>query len=268
MGGKIVDNLSVAFLGLGEAGSAIAADLVALGVEVTSYDPLPRSIPGARAVDSPEVAVTGATVVLSVNWASVAEEVARGVTGTLEPGQLYAELNTASPGLKAELATIVEPSGALFADVALMAPVLGNGLSTPCLVSGSGAEAYSELMGGLGAPVESVGPEAGRAAERKLLRSVFVKGMAAAATEGMAAARAAGCEEWFHGEMVRVFETADAVLLERLLEGSRIHATRRGHEMEAAAEMLRELSIEPRVTTAAVDWLRDLEAENLRANAG
>ena len=52
-----------------------------------------------------------------------------------------------------------------------MAPVLGNGLSTPCLVSGSGAEAYSELMGGLGAPVESVGPEAGRAAERKLLRA-------------------------------------------------------------------------------------------------
>ena len=92
--------------------------------------------------------------------------------------------------------------------------------------------------------------------------------MAAAATEGMAAARAAGCEEWFHGEMVRVFETADAVLLERLLEGSRIHATRRAHEMEAAGEMLRELGIEPRVTTAAVDWLRDLEAENLRSNAG
>ena len=107
-----------------------------------------------------------------------------------------------------------------------------------------------------------MGPEAGRAAERKLLRSVFVKGMAAAATEGMAAARAAGCEEWFHGEMVRVFETADAVLLERLLEGSRIHATRRVHEMEAAAEMLRELGMEPRVTTAAVDWLRELEAEN------
>jgi 3-hydroxyisobutyrate dehydrogenase-like beta-hydroxyacid dehydrogenase len=267
MGGNIVDNPSIALLGLGEAGTAIAHDLVTLGLVVATYDPLPRAVPGARATDSAEEAVAGADVVLSVNWASVAVEVARGVNATLEPGQLYAELNTAAPGLKAEVASIIEPTGALFADVALMAPVLGNGLSTPCLVSGSGAEAYRDLLGGLGAPVEVVGHEPGLAAERKLLRSVFVKGMAAAATEGVAAARAAGCEEWYVGEMVRVFETADAELLERLLEGSRIHATRRAHEMEAAGEMLRELGVEPRVATAAVDWLRQLENENAETNA-
>ena len=56
-------------------------------------------------------------------------------------------------------------------------------------------------------------------------------------------------------------------MLERLLAGSRIHATRRAHEMEAAGEMLRELGVEPRVASAAVDWLRQLEAENPETNA-
>ena len=38
--------------------------------------------------------------------------------------------------------------------------------------------------------------EAGAAAARKLVRSVFYKGLAAAVTEALRAARAAGCEQW------------------------------------------------------------------------
>jgi 3-hydroxyisobutyrate dehydrogenase-like beta-hydroxyacid dehydrogenase len=36
----------------------------------------------------------------------------------------------------------------------------------------------------------------GAAAARKLVRSVFYKGLAAAVTEALRAARAAGCEPW------------------------------------------------------------------------
>ena len=41
-------------------------------------------------------------------------------------------------------------------------------------------------------------------------------------------------------------------------EGSRVHARRRVDEMEAAAELLRSLGVEPRVAEAAAAWLRDL----------
>ena len=44
-------------------------------------------------------------------------------------------------------------------------------------------------------------------------------------------------------------------LLDRLLSGSRAHAARRAHEMEAAASYVEELGIEPRVATAAAVWL-------------
>jgi 3-hydroxyisobutyrate dehydrogenase-like beta-hydroxyacid dehydrogenase len=260
MGDKIVDNLSVAVLGLGEAGSAFAGDLVAAGVDVRGFDPVPRDVEGIRRAGNAQEAVTGANLVLSINSATAALGAARDVA--LEEGQLYADLNSGSPSLKAAVAAEVEASGAGFADVALMSGVPGNGLRTPSLVSGSGAEAYAELLGALGAPVEVVGPEAGLAAERKLLRSVFMKGLAAAAIESLAAAEAAGCEEWFHAELGGIFEGASPALLERLLTGSRIHAARRVHEMEAACAMLTDLRVEPRIASAALGWLEQLETES------
>ncbi|MCX7850878.1 NAD(P)-binding domain-containing protein, partial [Thermus sp.] len=95
----------VAVLGLGEAGSAIAADLVALGVRVRGYDPIPeRSVAGLERVGSELEAVRDAQVILSVNWARVALEVAQTVAPALGPGQLFADLNTAAPALKQSLA--------------------------------------------------------------------------------------------------------------------------------------------------------------------
>jgi 3-hydroxyisobutyrate dehydrogenase-like beta-hydroxyacid dehydrogenase len=258
MGDKIVDN-PVAVLGLGEAGAAIAGDLAAAGVDVRGYDPVVRDVEGVKRSDSAAAAAAGAALVMSLNAAAVALDVARDASP--KDGQLYADLNTAPPSLKAELAQAVEPGGARFVDVALMGPVPGNGLRTPCLVSGSGASAYAELLSPLGVPLEVVGHEPGQAAERKLLRSVFMKGIAAAAIESLAAARAAGCEEWLHGELAGVFEDASPALLERLLEGSRIHAARRVHEMRAAGEMLNDLQVEPRIADAARGWLEQLEEE-------
>ena len=52
--------------------------------------------------------------------------------------------------------------------------------------------------------------------------------------------------------------TADASLLERLLEGSRLHAARRVHEMDSAGELLRELGVEPRVATTTASVLAEL----------
>ena len=260
MGDKIVDNLQVAVLGLGEAGGAIAGDLVALGVDVRGFDPAPREVNGVGRANTAADATAGASLVLSVNSGAIAIDVAR--SAAPGAGQLYADLNTGPPALKAELSRVVETAGARFVDVALMGSVPANGLRTPCLVSGSGATAYAELAGALGVPVEVVGDEAGQAAERKLLRSVFMKGIAAAAIESLAAARAAGCEEWLHGELAAVFESASPALLDRLLTGSRIHAARRVHEMQAAGDMLTDLHVEPRISSAARGWLQQLEMES------
>ena len=195
--------LVIAVLGLGEAGGALAADLAAGGADVRGWDPRPDR--GARATSAPD-AVRGSDVVLSVNDAGVAVQAAREVADELRDGQVYADLNTGGAPLKRELAGVVAPTGALFADVALMAPVPGTGVRTPALASGPGAEAFAARLAPLGMPVEVIGPEPGAAATRKLLRSVFMKGLAATCLESLAAARAAGSEDWMRDEIASVLD--------------------------------------------------------------
>jgi 3-hydroxyisobutyrate dehydrogenase-like beta-hydroxyacid dehydrogenase len=247
----------VAILGVGEAGSSIAADLVAAGIDVAAWDPAPRgSFPLA---DSAEDAVRGSDAILSLNTARAALDAARSAVPALSAGALYADLNTASPQVKRGVAELVESAGGVFADVALLSAV--RGLRTPALASGSGAERFAELFGGLGMPVEIVEGGAGAAAARKLVRSVFMKGLAAALVESLRAADAAGCGDWLREDLGRLLDDA---LLERLVSGSSRHAVRRIVEMEAAAELLEELGVEPRVARAARGWLEQLAAEESR----
>jgi 3-hydroxyisobutyrate dehydrogenase-like beta-hydroxyacid dehydrogenase len=249
----------VAVIGLGEAGSTIARDLVNLGVQVRGWDPAPRGdvsqIPFAA---SAQAAAEQADVILSINVASVALAVARDLLPVLHSGQIFADLNTSAPALKRELALLIAPTGAAFVDLALMAPVPGHGLRMPALASGPGASVFIELFKPLGMPIEFVDDQAGSAAQRKLLRSIFMKGLAAAVIESMEAAEHVGCAEWMRSEITNQMLEADEALLDRLINGSRKHAVRRIEEMQAATQLLHDLHVEPRVSQAALGWLQEL----------
>jgi 3-hydroxyisobutyrate dehydrogenase-like beta-hydroxyacid dehydrogenase len=246
--------MQVAVLGLGEAGGRIGADLVAAGCVVRGWDPVRRP-EGIELAESASAAVRGADVVLSLNSAAVSLDAAASVAGELGADAVYADLNTASPGLKRELAAVVPVA---FADVALVGVVPAQGLGTPALASGAGADRFAALFRPLGMPVDVVGASPGDAAGLKLLRSVFTKGVAAAALESLAAARAAGVEDRVHADIASVIGEP---LLERLLSGSRLHALRRAEEMRAAAAYVEGLGVEPRIAAAAAAWLEQLLAE-------
>jgi len=254
--------LAVAVLGLGEAGGTIASGLAAEGCDVRGWDPdTTRDASGVERTATPEEAVVGALLVLCLATAGQALTAATSVLPVLEAGQLYADLNTAAPALERELATAIAPTGAAFADVALLGGVPARGVRTPALASGDGAERFAELMRPLGMPVTVVGREPGEAAGLKLLRSVFMKGLAASVLESVEAARRRGADDWLRGEIA---EVVGEPLLERLLSGSVAHAERRQEEMDAAAAYLGELGVEPRVAEAAAAWLRQLAAERTR----
>jgi len=254
--------LIVAVLGLGEAGSRLAADLVAAGVEVRGYDPNDADdVPVLTRTLDPEAAVAGSDVVVGVTSAAAALGAAASALSALRPGAIYADLNTAAPALKREVAALAADVGALFADVALLGPVPERGLGTPALASGTGALAFADAFGPLGMPVEVISAEAGDAAALKLLRSVFMKGLASSAIESLRAAEAAGHRAWLEHELAAVL---GETLLERLLEGSRKHAGRRVDEMEAARDLLLELGIEPRIAAASATVLAELAATGER----
>ena len=143
--------LIIAVLGLGEAGSVIARDLAAARTRVRGYDPAVTAAEPILDTASEAEAAREAHVVLSVNSAKAAVDAfraaLRGLRTHESPGLLWADLNTASPGVKRRLAGIAADAGVPFADVAMMAPVPGRGLRVPMLASGTGAARYAALLG-------------------------------------------------------------------------------------------------------------------------
>jgi 3-hydroxyisobutyrate dehydrogenase-like beta-hydroxyacid dehydrogenase len=251
---------SVTILGLGEAGGAMARDLVRAGVRVRGYDPnIERTVEGVEHSESEADATRGTQLILSVNWSRVSVDVARRVRPALGTDQVYAEMNTSSPDKKVAVAEALGV-GAMMADVALMSPVPGKGIRTPMLVSGPGAQHFAQLLRSFEGPVSVLDGPVGLAASRKLARSVFYKGLAAAVGEALEAASLMGAdaEHALRADIARTLCEADAATVDRLQEGSRLHAVRREEEMAAAADMLRALHLEPIMADATRAWLARL----------
>jgi 3-hydroxyisobutyrate dehydrogenase-like beta-hydroxyacid dehydrogenase len=254
----------VAIFGLGEAGSLFAADLTSLGVEVAGYDPAPVATPPhVRRVEDPNLAVVDVDLVLAMTAAADAPVALEQAITSISSGTVYADVATGSASLKASLAARAAEHGILFADVALMAVVPGNGLRAPALVSGPGAERYCDLMAPFGIRLETVGEVAGAAAARKLLRSVFMKGWAAVIIEAMRAGEAAGDADWLWRNIVGEIDAAGPELVARLVAGTGPHARRRLHEMEASAALLVELGVDPIMTRSTVESLRSVLTDGL-----
>ena len=254
----------LAVLGFGEAGGNIATGLASTGARVRGFDPVAPAPARVEAATSDADACAGADLVLSLTTAAEAEGALRQSLSALTDGAgtvVYADANTASAGLKQHLAGIADDAGVLFADIAIMAPVPGLGHRVPMLVSGPGAVRASDILRDCGAEIEVLAGPAGLAATRKLLRSVFYKGMATAIIEALRAARAAGCEDWLRDHIADELATADATALSRIESGSHQHALRRSHEMAAATDLLNELGVPPRVSRASQLWLEDLATQ-------
>ena len=250
--------------GLGEAGSRIAADLARAGADVHGFDPADvETPPGVIRHREASSAAARADLVLAVTAASDARLAMDQAWTEIGPGALYADLSTAAPGLKQDLAATADHKGVRFADVALMAPVPGRGLSTPALASGTGASDLARRVNVLGGRVEAIGDRAGQAAGRKLLRSVVTKGLSSLLIESLEAGRAADDLPWLWEHLVDQLTTLDRAFLERMLEGTLVHVDRRLVEMEAAREHLHALGVEADMTQAVIARLRRIREEGL-----
>jgi 3-hydroxyisobutyrate dehydrogenase-like beta-hydroxyacid dehydrogenase len=247
----------IAILGIGEAGGVLARDLMAAAVQVRGWDPEPHMIPdGLDFAASNPAAVVGADIVLSVNWASVAVEVATEVAPVLQPSQLFADLNTAAPQIKRDIAPIIEKTGASFVDAALMDPVLSKGLGTQVYASGSGAKIFAEKMAPLGMPVTYLDREAGNAATHKLVRSIMYKGVAAVIMECLEAAEVLSMTEYARAQMLKIIY--DEAMIDRFVSGSIKHAKRRVEEMEVVVEMLNSIGVSSFTSQASIKRLKEI----------
>jgi 3-hydroxyisobutyrate dehydrogenase-like beta-hydroxyacid dehydrogenase len=248
-------------LGLGEAGTIYAAGLAELGLEVAAFDPVAPATPaGVTRAASPGAAVAAAELVLSLVGGSAAEQAAEAALPHLAAGAVFADMNTCSPGTKAALASAAAGHGVLFTDVAILAPAPRAGVRSPLLASGPGGRRFEELLSPAGIPITRVGGQAGAgaAASLKLLRSVFMKGLAALLFETLSAAARQGAADWMRQQIIAELDSGGEQLVERLLAGTRTHAARREQEMRDVHAHLESLESPAWMTEATIRWLREI----------
>lgn len=254
--------MRVAVLGLGEAGTVYATDLHARGVSVIGTDLHLSLVPSfVERADHVAAAVHDADVVLSLVGAGSAAPVLAEALLSMPPAAVYADMNTSGPEDKRAQAAAAAARGIPYVDVAIMAPVARARLETPLLLSGAGVGALAPILGALGIPATDVGGEAGAAARRKLLRSVFMKGLAAVVVESVEAAATFGEEEWLVEQISAELGASGRDAVDHLIAGTRRHAVRREAEMEQARALLQSLGVPHPMTDGTIRTLRAVAAE-------
>lgn len=254
--------MHAAIIGLGEAGSRYAAALVAAGHQVTAYDP--RDIdapPGVTIAPSETAAVSSADIVLVLTSAAVARKIAETCAPALKAGAIYADMTSSAPAEEESLARVIEERGGRFADVAILGPVTVAGAATSLLISGSGASDAAPVFRELGARVDTLDASAGAAMAHKLLRSVFMKGLASLVVEAVSAGEAAGAGPWIRNEIATQLAGDGQSVIDRFLTGTRLHAERRAFEMEGARDYLSSMAVPAEMTLATVASLQRIAQE-------
>ena len=251
-----------AVIGLGEAGAHYATALLDAGYTVTGFDPGPVTTPpGVNRVGAAAEAVQDAQVVLVLTAAKAARPVAESCSAALAPGACYADFTSSSPAAMRDIAELVEQTGAVFCDVAILGPVSWYGAKTPLMIAGQGAPRIAELAASWDVRVELVDGPPGSAMAHKLLRSVLMKGLASVVTEAVTAGAAAGYEPWIRDQIAAQLAGDGHAVIDRFLDGTRTHAQRRAQEMHDTAEYLAELGAPAEMTCATEAALRRLAAE-------
>jgi 3-hydroxyisobutyrate dehydrogenase-like beta-hydroxyacid dehydrogenase len=265
----------IAFIGFGEAGQTISRGLLGAGAAgIRAYDILPQALDAARAAGVQAArdhadAVREADIVVLAVTASSSLQAAQACLPGLRKGQLFLDINSVSPQRKIDTAACVAPSGALYVDVAVMAPVAPYLHKVPCLIGGPGAVALLPRAQAMGMKMDYVSPQVGQASAIKMFRSIMIKGLEALVLESMLAASEYRVEERVLASLKETFPTLDweklaGYMIERVVS----HGKRRAAEMREVAETLKGIGLEPLMagaTAARQQWLADL---NVKARLG
>lgn len=261
------NSVSIAVIGYGEVGRIFSKALLAHPhVRVSAFDILfDGSAAGERRVaearsdgatpfTSAAEAAANADLVFSAVTANKALEVATFAAGYLKPGQIFIDINSASPVTKRTAAAQIRPTGAHYVEGAVMAPVLPVGLRVPILAGGPAAEPTAELLNSLGMNVTAVTTEPGRASAMKLCRSIMIKGLEALIIDCAQSAKSWGVEKEVYASLSDTFPSVDWPKLAITMAGRVAkHGVRRAAEMREAAEMVADIGRDPGLCRAIAD---------------
>ncbi len=269
--------MTIVFVGMGEAGSAIVAGWSdgkpgpIATYDIKSTDPATAgeiaercARLGITASPDLDVALAAADIVFCTVTADQAVIAARAAAPLLQQGSIWCDLNSCAPSSKLMAAEVIEAAGGRYVDVAVMAPVHPKLNMVPLLLSGPHAAQVAPLLQAMPMAPRVIDGPVGAASSIKMIRSVMVKGLEALTAECVLAAVAAGVEDEVLGSLMKSHPGTDwdkqaAYNFERAL----VHGVRRAAEMEEVAKTLTDLGLPDDMARATVLWQRRLAASGV-----
>ena len=268
----------IGLVGYGEVGKTFAGGLMGKpGVtEAGAWDlkcaqPATREAELAHARDagvtahpSMQALCEASDLVISAVTASNTLAVAQEAAPFLNPGTVFLDLNSASPGTKQQCAALVEARGAHYVEAGVMTSVPPYGIRVPMLLGGAKAAELAPVLVGWGMDAKAVSEQLGIASAIKMCRSVMIKGLEALVIESYATARQYGVEDHVLPTLAETFPQIDwekqgAWFFMRVVQ----HGQRRAEEMRESANTVREAGFPPMMTTAIAEkqqWVADAAA--------
>ena len=257
--------MNIGFIGYGEAAFNISLGLSGEGVTgiratdaMMEHEVMGKQVhsraeqAGVELVSSACEIARWADVLFAAVPSSFTMDVCQEVKGDLRPGQLYVDVSASTPATKEAIWAEIKDTGVFFVDAAMLGSLPKDKHQVPITASGNGAAKFHEVMTSYGMKITLAGEKAGSASAIKLVRSIFMKGIAALMIDTMQAADAYGVSDEIVASLGKSLDGIPFQShLDRLVTGTALHCTRRAAELKGSVAMQEEAGLSPEMTLAA-----------------
>lgn len=268
--------MDIGFIGFGEVGKELSKGFSKYDVNrIYAYDPLLISSDSEKLSEVTEInyvekAEIVAEQTLSILFVAVPAtktvEAWSEISDVVASETILVDLTTASSEEKNKVNEMMSHKGMTIIDAAILGALKVYQNEVPILASGAQTNKFIELGHQIGMNITKLNDKVGDATNFKFVRSIFTKGLSTLLFEVMASADQLNISEEIYESITGTMDKDDfGEIINRYIKSNVKHSQRREKEMKNVSEFLESHYIEPVMTKATIQKLKNITQANLES---
>lgn len=268
--------MDIGFIGFGEVGKELSKGFSKYDVNrIYAYDPLLISSDSEKLSEVTEInyvekAEIVAEQTLSILFVAVPAtktvEAWSEISDVVASETVLVDLTTASSEEKNKVNEMMSHKGMTIIDAAILGALKVYQNEVPILASGAQTNKFIELGHQIGMNITKLNDKVGDATNFKFVRSIFTKGLSTLLFEVMASADQLNISEEIYESITGTMDKDDfGEIINRYIKSNVKHSQRREKEMKNVSGFLESHYIEPVMTKATIQKLKNITQANLES---
>ncbi|MGW7904721.1 DUF1932 domain-containing protein [Staphylococcus xylosus] len=268
--------MDIGFIGFGEVGKELSKGFSKYDVNrIYAYDPLligsdSEKLTEVTEINYVEKAEIVAEQTLSILFVAVPAtktvEAWSEISDVVASETILVDLTTASSEEKNKVNEMMSHKGMTIIDAAILGALKVYQNEVPILASGAQTNKFIELGHQIGMNITKLNDKVGDATNFKFVRSIFTKGLSTLLFEVMASADQLNISEEIYESITGTMDKDDfGEIINRYIKSNVKHSQRREKEMKNVIEFLESHYIEPVMTKATIQKLKNITQANLES---